>query len=107
LAAKWNDNPDSVLSPSHPRRARAAEVLDALEVAVDAAADAIQAEAAFQMVRGNFARAAASLEAISSGQAPPDLGFLRTPRTGTGLTHRVAMLIPPDTGDTPPGWADL
>jgi hypothetical protein len=107
LAAKWHENPDSVLSPSHPRRPRAEKVLAALEVAVDAAADAIHAEGAFQMVRGNFARAAASLDAISSGQAPPpDLGFLGTPRTGTGLTHRVAMLLPVDGGDNPPGWAD-
>jgi hypothetical protein len=107
LAMKWRDNPDSVLSPSHPRRARAEKVLDALEVAVDAAADAVNAEGAFQMVRGNFARAAASLDAISSGQAPPpDLGFLATPRTGVGLTHRVAMLLPVDGGDNPPGWAD-
>ena len=59
------------------------------------------------MVRGNFARAAASLDAISSGQAPPpDLGFLGTPRTGTGLTHRVAMLLPVDGGNNPPGWAE-
>ena len=36
----------------------------------------------------------------------PDLGFVRTPRTGTGLTHRVAMLLPADGGDNPPGWAD-
>jgi hypothetical protein len=107
LAVKWHDHPDSVLSPSDTRRPRAAKVLDALEVAVDAAADAVNAESAFQMVRGNFARAAASLDAISSGQAPPpDLGFLGTPRTGTGLTHRVAMLLPVDGGNNPPGWAN-
>ena len=78
-------------------------MLDALEVAVDAAADAVNAEGAFQMVRGNFARAAASLDAISSGQAPPpELGFMATPRTGTGLTHRVAMLLPAAGGANPP-----
>ena len=107
LAAKWHANPNSVLPPSDARRSRAAKVLDALEVAVDAAADAVNAEGAFQMVRGNFARAAASLDAISSGQAPPpDLGFLSTPRTGTGLTHRVAMLVPATGGANPPGWAN-
>jgi hypothetical protein len=106
LAAKWHDHPDQVLSPTDPRRTRAAKVLDALEIAVDAAADAVNAEGAFQMVRGNFSRAAASLDAISSGQAPPpDLGFLGTPRTGTGLTHRVAMLIPATAANNPAGWA--
>ena len=49
------------------------------------------------MVRGNFARAAGSLDAISSGQAtPPDLGFVKTPRTGVGLTHRVVLLLSAD-----------
>ncbi|HEX6052710.1 MAG TPA: hypothetical protein VFZ21_25770, partial [Gemmatimonadaceae bacterium] len=107
LALKWRDTPDSVLPPSHALHARAKKVLDALEVAVDAAADAVNAEGAFQIVRGNFARAAASLDAISSGQAPPpDLAFLGTPRTGTALTHRVAMFVPADPSDNPPGWAD-
>jgi hypothetical protein len=106
LAALWRDAPESVLSDGDPRRPRAEKVLDALENAVDAAADAVQAEGAFQMVRGNLARAAASLEAISSGRAPPpDLGFLDTPRTGTGLTHRVAMLIAAEATANPPGWA--
>jgi hypothetical protein len=95
LAAKWNADKNSVLPASDPRRAKAEKVLNTLEVAVDAAADAVNAEGAFQMVRGNFARAAASLDAISSGQTPPpDLGFLATPRTGTGLTHRVGILLP-------------
>jgi hypothetical protein len=107
LAAKWRDAPDSVLAPSHPRRARAQKILDALELTVDAAADAVHAESVFQMVRGNVARAAASLDAISTGTAPPpDLAFLGTPRTGTGLTHRVAMLLPADGGDNLPDWAD-
>ena len=95
LAAKWTADKNSVLPASDPRRAKAEKVLNALEVAVDAAADAVHAEGAFQMVRGNFARAAGSLDAISSGQtAAPDLGFLATPRTGTGLTHRVGILLP-------------
>ena len=95
LAAKWTADKNSVLPASDPRRAKAEKVLNALEVAVDAAADAVHAEGAFQMVRGNFARAAASLDAISSGQtAAPDLGFLATPRTGTGLAHHVGILLP-------------
>jgi hypothetical protein len=107
LAAKWNDDKNSVLPASDPRRAKAEQVLDALEVAVDAAADAVHAEGAFQMVRGNFARAAASLDAIASGQSPPpELGFLATPRTGTGLTHRVAMLVPAAPAPNPAGWGD-
>jgi hypothetical protein len=106
LARKWQDDPDAVLAPTDPRHERAKKVLDALEVAVDAAADALNAEGAFQMVRGNLARAASSLDAVSSGQVPPpDLGFVRTPRTGTGLTHRVALFVDAEPAANPPGWA--
>jgi hypothetical protein len=106
LARKWEAEPDTVIAPGDPRHEQASKVLSALEAAVDAAADALNAEGAFQMVRGNVARAASSLEAVSSGQSPPpDLGFVRTPRTGTGLTHRVALLVDPSAPPNPPGWA--
>ncbi len=107
LATKWRDDPDSLIAPTDPRRAPAEKILDPLEDAVAAAADAVNAEGAFQMIRGNPARAGATLDAISSGQAPPpDLGFIRTPRTGTGLTHRVAIVFDATTAANPPGWAD-
>ncbi|HYO38076.1 MAG TPA: hypothetical protein VER39_00300 [Nocardioidaceae bacterium] len=106
LARMWNDDPDQVIAPGDPRHELAAKVLDTLEDAVDAAADALHAEGAFQMVRGNPARAASSLDAVSTGQVPPpDLAFLRTPRTGTGLTHRVALFVDADPGPDPAGWA--
>ena len=109
LSTKWRADPASVLSvmsASDARRPTAQKILDALETAVDAAADAVNAEGAFQMVRGNLARAAASLDAISSGQAPPpNLGFVRTPRTGTGVTHRVAMVLSAAAPTNPAGWA--
>jgi hypothetical protein len=73
---------------------------------VDAASDAVQAEAAFQMVRGNMTRATNSLDAISTGQVPPpDLGFLKTPRTGVGVSHRVAVLLPAQPAAPGHGWA--
>ena len=80
-ATKWRADPASVLSvmpASDARRPTAQKSSTRSKSAVDAAADAVNAEGAFQMVRGNLARAAASLDAISSGQAPPpDLGFVR------------------------------
>jgi hypothetical protein len=108
LSTKWRANPASVLavmSATDPRRATAHRILDALETAVDAAADAVNAEAAFQMVRGNLARAAGSLAAIADGEAPPpDLAFVRTPRTGTAVTHRVAMVWSATAPADPAGW---
>jgi hypothetical protein len=84
-----------------------AKILGDLQTAIDSAADAVNAEAAFQLARGNPARAAGALDAISSGEVPPpDLGFAATPRTGTGLTHRVAMVLDAAGGPVPPGWAD-
>lgn len=109
LSALWRSDRDSVLAslpPTDTRRPRAARILDALDAAVDAASDAVQAEAAFQMVRGNVSRTASSLDGISTGESPPpDLGFLKTPRTGVGVTHRVAMVLPATTAGPGPGWA--
>ena len=60
-----------------------------------------------QLLRGNLARSAGSLDAIASGQAPPpELDVVRTPRTGVPVTHRVALLLsakPPAST----GWATL
>ena len=112
LARRWEGDRDRVLDVLNrltlgdPRLAALLQALEGLQVAVDAAADAVNAEGAFQLVRGNPARAGASLEAIASGQAPPpDLGFVRTPRTGVGLTHRVLMLFAAGDQATTDGWA--
>lgn len=114
LSKKWQADPHAVLAAlaglgsTDARRASLARLLDGLEAAVDAAADAVSAEGAFQMARGNLARTAGSLDAISSGQAaPPDLGFVRTPRTGTGLTHRLVMLFSAEDKGSPAGWASV
>ena len=69
--------------------------LDALADSVDALSDALLAESAYHVVRGNPSRAAATLDALERGEAPPpDLEVLRTPRTGSAFTHRVVALFP-------------
>lgn len=78
--------------------------IDALIVTVDGLTDALTAEAAYQLVRGNTTRLAGTLSAIAQGDAlPPELEVARTPRTGNSLTHRVMMLASalPNTGG---GW---
>ena len=68
--------------------------LAALDEAVDALGDALTAEGVFQLVRGNPARAAASVDAIAHGEIqPPELHFAETPRPGTALTHRLVALF--------------
>jgi hypothetical protein len=77
--------------------------LGALADAVDAVSDALLAESVHQVVRGNPVRAAATLDAVERGEAPPpELEVLRTPRSGTALTHRVLVMCP--TEPAAPQW---
>jgi hypothetical protein len=81
-----------------------AEIL-ALGNAIDAVGDALLAESVHHVVRGNPSRAAATLEALERGEAPPpELEVLNTPRTGTALTYRELVLLsgPPPAAA---GWA--
>jgi hypothetical protein len=57
----------------------------------NAVADLALAESVHQVVLGNYARAAATLETYSKGNFPPTPDVIKTPRSGTLLTHRVAL----------------
>jgi hypothetical protein len=77
-----------------PLFARCVDALELLADAVDAVSDAVTAETAYQAVRGNITRTAATLQAIASGDVPPpELEIARTPRSGIALTHRVVVLM--------------
>jgi hypothetical protein len=79
--------------------------LDALTSTVDALTDALTAEAAYQIARGNTTRTAATLASIAKGDAPPpELEVAQTPRTGTPLTHRVMTMYSGTANLTTPGW---
>lgn len=72
--------------------------LDRLEDALDAVADLVLAESVHHVAQGNHVRAGATLEAITRGEAPPpELEFVRTPRTGMNHTHRISVVF-----DAPP-----
>jgi hypothetical protein len=78
----------------------------ALLDAVDGLSDALTAEAAYQMVRGNSTRLASTLAAIAQGDAlPPELEVARMPRTGNAITHRVVVLFS-GTSNAGSGWAN-
>ena len=102
LSQWWALNRDSGESAAFDARLKAA--LDDLSGTIDAVGDALTAESAYQVVRGNVSRVAGSLAALTKGEgAVPELDLARTPRTGTLLTHRVVLLFagsPPPT----PGW---
>jgi hypothetical protein len=115
LSAKWQSSQQTVINfinatlpPTQPLTA--AQVtgltreLNALADAVDGLSDALLAEAAYQVARGNTSRVASALNAIAQGDAPPpELDVIRTPRTGTALTHRLMVLF---SGNpvVNPGW---
>lgn len=87
-------------------QAQVAGELAALNDMLDALGDALTAEAAHQLAQGNTTRLAGTLAAITRGDAPPpELQVTQVPRTGTSLTHRVAVLF---SGDDDPGggWLD-
>jgi hypothetical protein len=56
-----------------------------------AVADVVLAEGVYQAVHGNYDRVAANLDAYTKGHFPPEPEVVRTPVSGAGLTHRVAL----------------
>ena len=83
-------------------RADLNDLLRQLDDVLDAVSDLLLAESVHQAVMGNPERSAAALDAIDKQQALPDVGVVRTPRTATGLSHRLLLLL---AGDAPAtGW---
>ncbi len=82
--------------PSDPDRSGAirAEV-DRLADAMDSIADVLLAESVHQAVQGNTDRGKGVLQAITEGEAPPEIDIVQTPRSGRTLTHRVALNLDP------------
>jgi hypothetical protein len=67
------------------------EEVNRLLDAQDALADLALAEGVHQAVLGNYDRVAATFDAYSKGTFPPEPEVVRTPRSGTTLTHRVGL----------------
>jgi hypothetical protein len=65
--------------------------VDAMSNLYDAVADLVTAESVYQVVLGNFDRAAANTTAFTKGGHPPETQVVETPRTGLSITHRVAL----------------
>jgi hypothetical protein len=79
--------------------------LGRLVEALDAVSDLLMSESVFQAVLGNAERSGAALDAIDRQTIVPDVGVVRTPRTGHGLSHRLMIVL---TDNTLPGsWAGL
>jgi hypothetical protein len=73
--------------------------------AADAAADMLLAESVHQLVQGNMAATAATLNAVASGDAPPPQpDVVRTPSPGIPFTHRLAIVSQAGFAAGAGGW---
>jgi hypothetical protein len=97
--------------PGLPAPAQIGAIIDGhvaqMRSVADAVADLQIAEGVYQVVRGNYDRAAGTLDAYSKGTHPPVPEVVTTPRNGRTLTHRIAVhlqggLDPADAGNTTP-----
>jgi len=90
--------------PADPATPSVVAELNALAESVDGLSDALTAEAAYQLVRGNTTRLGSTLQSIAQGDAPPpELEVARTPRTGNSITHRMMVLFS-GTTSVATGW---
>ena len=96
----WSGRPTA----SPPQRAAVERLLRDLDDVIDAIGDVSIAESVFQIMRGNPVRAGGLIDAISRGERPPAPEFVRTPRSGIDVTHRLALLMSPPPARAP-GWA--
>ena len=83
-------------------------VLDDVARLSDAVSDVLVSESVHQATSGNLERSGAALAAHDRQSPPPDPEFVRTPRAGAILTHRVGVWLPRDSVAPADGWpADL
>ena len=80
------------LPSAAPEQAQAiSEEADRIAAVADALADVAMAEGVHQVVQGNYDRAGPALDTYSKGKFPLIPDVVQTPRSGTTLTHRVAL----------------
>jgi hypothetical protein len=60
---------------------------------VDALGDVLTANSVYQVARGNFNRTGLTLDAVLRGEPLPPQEVITSPRTGTGLLHRVIEFL--------------
>ena len=65
-----------------------------LEDTLDGSLDTLFFEAGYQLVNGNLTQSAAAIDATKGIIEPPKQESLKTPITGTGIQHQVAMIFP-------------
>jgi hypothetical protein len=86
--------PGSWTPLTDPQWRSVVQVLTAAADTVDAVADVMLGESVVQFAGGNAPRAAAAMDAMSSGATPADsLDVLEAPDSGERITHRVVAVV--------------
>lgn len=65
--------------------------IDRMANAFDALGDLCVSESVYQVVQGNHVRASAIMDKLAKGDVPKEIQITNTPRTGTVVTHKVAV----------------
>jgi competence ComEA-like helix-hairpin-helix protein len=91
ISKKLSDNNITVFNKDKSDLARLIDnsVMDSQ----DGMADLLFTESMCQLVKGNFERAGAALDAAAGKARPPEIESIQTPISGTGLGHRVCILF--------------
>ena len=79
-------------------QATIARLIGALGDTIDAVGDSLVAEAAYQMLRGNTARTASTLQAIAEGEAPPPSSKGAYPAQRRGVDASGGRTVPGRAG---------
>lgn len=82
LTAAGNDKKDVFLKE-----------IDRLADAFDALGDICISESVYQIAQGNHVRASAIMDKLAKGDVPSEIQITDTPRTGTVVTHKVAVFF--------------
>ncbi|HRF66820.1 MAG TPA: hypothetical protein PK850_12745 [Ignavibacteria bacterium] len=68
-------------------------IVNKLKTHLDAVGDLIMSESIFQLAQGNFVKSGSALNMAKSGEGLREPEILRTPATGTAVTHRLILSI--------------
>ncbi|WP_221392470.1 hypothetical protein [Dyadobacter sp. NIV53] len=86
-------NNANINTASAPEKDAMLKEIDRMADAFDALGDLCLSESIYQVTKGNYVRSSAIMDKLAKGDVPFDIEFADTPRTGTVVTHKVAMFI--------------
>lgn len=104
LLERWRTDPTGVLvgvGATQADRPRLRAALNDVDSVFDALSDVLVAESIFQLSAGNVDRAGAAMRSHDRPERPTRPEFVRTPPSGTAITHRVIVAT---TETSVTGW---